>query len=396
MVLVVDDEDRENEGDLIMAAEMATPEALAFAIRHTSGLICVAITEERAEELRLPLMVSYGDDPRGTAFTVSVDLKEGTSTGVSASDRALTSRALADPSTQPHQLCRPGHIFPLRARPGGVLERAGHTESAVDLCRLAGLAPVGVLAEIMNDDGTMARRPQLRRFASEHGLAMLTVADIVRYRARHEGEVRQEAAGRIPTRHGEFTAISFRSLASGIEHVALVLGDVDQAEAPAGSDAALPVLTRVHSECQTGDVFGSLRCDCGAQLEQAMAKISAAGRGVIVYLRDHEGRGVGLTHKLRAYALQDQGLDTVDANLIQGLPADCRDYSTAASILGALGVRGVTLMTNNPQKCRGLRDLGVWVSGREPLVVTPNADNVAYLAAKQSRMGHLLSEQAVL
>lgn len=394
MVLVVDHEDRENEGDLIMAAEMATSEAMAFMIRHTTGLVCVAMTDGRAEELQLPLMVSNGDDPRRTAFTVSVDLKEGTSTGVSACDRALTIRALAEPSTHPHQLCRPGHVFPLRARPGGVLERDGHTESAVDLCRLAGLAPVGVLAEIVNDDGTMARRPQLKRFATEHGLAILTVADIVQYRARHEAAVRREAAGRIPTRHGEFTAISLRTIAGGIEHVALVLGNVDQTDAPWGSREALPLLTRVHSECLTGDVFGSLRCDCGVQLDQAMANIGAAGRGVIVYLRDDDGRRVGLIRKLRAHALQDLGLDTVELNPTQGLPADSRDYSTAAAILGALGVRAITLMTNDPNECRRLRDLGMRVSGHQPLAFPPSPDSPAHLAT-QTRTGHLFGELAV-
>ena len=392
MVLVVDDTDRENEGDLITAAEMATPDALAFMIRHTSGLICVAITDDRADALDLPPMVSRNDCPRGTAFTVSVDLKEGTTTGVSASDRAKTIRALADPGTRATQLCRPGHIFPLRARAGGVVERAGHTESAVDLCRLAGLAPVGVLAEVINDDGTMARRPELRRFARQHGISMLTVADIVAYRSQRESAIRREAAGRIPCRSGQFTAVSFRDPVSGAEHVALVLGDVDQTGVAQASSSRLPVLTRVHSECVTGDVFGSLRCDCGAQLEQAMEKISEAGRGVIVYVRDHEGRGVGLTHKLRAYALQDQGFDTVDANLAQGLPIDARDYTAAAQILQDLGVRVVTLLTNNPHKCRSLSGYGIQVNGREPLVVAPNSNNVGYLMTKRTRMGHLIDE----
>ncbi|GAB4658942.1 3,4-dihydroxy-2-butanone-4-phosphate synthase [Mycobacterium avium] len=385
MVLVVDDEDRENEGDLIMAAEMATSEAMAFMIRHTTGLVCVAMTDGRAEELQLPLMVSNGDDPRRTAFTVSVDLKEGTSTGVSASDRALTIRALADLSTHPHQLCRPGHVFPLRARPGGVLERDGHTESAVDLCRLAGLAPVGVLAEIVNDDGTMARRPQLKRFATEHGLAMLAVPDIVQYRVRHEAVVQREAAGRIPTRHGEFTAISLRTLAGGIEHVALVLGDVDQTDVPEGSGEASPILTRVQSECLTGDVFGSQQCDCSAKLEQSMTRIGAAGRGVIVYLRDQKRSGHALIHALRSGCVRGQSTDPAEADTTRLLLAESRELTAAASILATLGVRTVALMTNNPNKCGGLRDLGVQVSGREPLEIPVSSDTGPYPATKEKR-----------
>jgi 3,4-dihydroxy 2-butanone 4-phosphate synthase / GTP cyclohydrolase II len=392
LVLVVDDEDRENEGDLVMAAELATPEQMAFMIRHTSGLLCVAITAERAEELRLALMVSDGDDPRGTAFTVSVDLKVGTTTGVSGADRALTVRALADPATRPADLCRPGHVFPLIARPGGVLQRAGHTESTVDLCRLAGLEPTGVLGEITNDDGTMARRPELRRFAAEHGIAILSVADIVRYRRARGALVRREAAGRVPSDHGEFTAVSFRSLVDGVEHVALVLGDVDQRD---GADDAEPVLVRVHSECLTGDVFGSRRCDCGEQLEAAMVRIGKVGRGVVVYLRGHEGRGIGLSHKLRAYTLQDAGLDTVDANLAQGLPVDSREYGIGAQILGDLGVRRIRLMTNNPAKYRGLAGHGLRIVAREPIVVAPNPDNLHYLNTKRTRMDHALGGSVV-
>jgi 3,4-dihydroxy 2-butanone 4-phosphate synthase/GTP cyclohydrolase II len=395
MVLVVDDEDRENEADLIMAAELATPEAMAFMIRHTSGLLCVGVTDERADELRLPLMVTDGDDPRGTAFTVSVDLKAGTTTGVSGSDRALTVRALADPATRPTDLCRPGHVFPLRARPGGVLQRAGHTESAVDLCRLAGLEPAGVLAEVTDDDGTMGRRPELRRFAAEQGLATLAVADLVRYRRATETLVRREATGRVPLDHGSFTAVSFRSVTDGIEHVALVLGEVDQRGAAPGSRTAEPVLARVHSECLTGDVFGSRRCDCGEQLEAALARIGEAGRGVVVYLRGHEGRGIGLSHKLRAYTLQDAGLDTVDANLAQGLPVDSREYGFGAQILRDLGVSEIRLMTNNPAKYRGLSGHGVSVVGREPIVVVPNPDNLSYLTTKRLRMEHALGESEV-
>ncbi|OLT16171.1 bifunctional 3,4-dihydroxy-2-butanone 4-phosphate synthase/GTP cyclohydrolase II [Pseudonocardia sp. CNS-139] len=391
LVVVVDDEDRENEGDLIMAAELATPEQIAFMIRHTSGLLCVAVTEERAEELRLPLMVDDGNDPRGTAFTVSVDLKTGTTTGVSASDRARTVRAIADPGTRPADLCRPGHVFPLRARPGGVLQRAGHTESAVDLCRLAGLEPAGVLAEITNEDGTMARRGDLHAFAAEHGLVTIAVADLVRHRRAAETLVRREATGRVPSDHGEFTAVSFRSLTDGVEHVALVLGDVDQRGATGAG--AEPVLVRVHSECLTGDVFGSRRCDCGEQLDAALARIGEAGRGVVVYLRGHEGRGIGLSHKLRAYTLQDAGLDTVDANLAQGLPVDSREYGFGAQILRDLGVRRIRLMTNNPAKYRGLSGHGVTITGREPLVVRPNPDNLSYLTAKRTRMNHQLGTE---
>jgi 3,4-dihydroxy 2-butanone 4-phosphate synthase/GTP cyclohydrolase II len=396
LVLVVDDENRENEGDLIMAAEMATADSLAFMIRHTTGLICVAVTGERADELDLPLMVSRNDDPQGTAFTVSVDRKELTTTGVSAADRAATIRALADPATRADQLGRPGHIFPLRARPGGVLERGGHTESAVDLCRLAGLSPVGVLAEVVNDDGTMARRPQLTRFAIEHDLTLLSVADIRHHRALDDGAIHCEASARIPSRYGEFTAMSFRTAFDTAEHVAMVFGDVDQREAPEESRQRLPVLTRVHSECMTGDVFGSMRCDCGSQLEQAMARIGKARRGVIIYLRNHEGRGIGLSRKLHAYALQDQGLDTVDANLVQGLPADARNYEIAAWILHKLGVQTIDLMTNNPDKCRDLGELGLVISTREPLMVSPNPHNLAYLTAKRNRMGHLLGEGMVM
>ncbi|MFR9800898.1 bifunctional 3,4-dihydroxy-2-butanone-4-phosphate synthase/GTP cyclohydrolase II [Pseudonocardia sp. RS010] len=392
MVLVVDDEDRENEGDLIMAAELATPETIGFMIRHTSGLICVAIPGERAEALELTPMVEEADDPRGTAFTVSVDLKHGTSTGVSGADRAATIRALADPATRPRDLSRPGHVFPLRARPGGVLERPGHTESAVDLCRLAGLVPAGVLAEVTNDDGTMARRPDIERFAAEHDLVMLTVADIGRRRREESTLVRREAAGRVPTAHGEFTALTYRA-ADGVEHVALVHAELDDsgriAGLPDGADGPdAAVLVRVHSECLTGDVFGSRRCDCGEQLDGALRRIVAEGRGVVVYLRGHEGRGIGLSHKLRAYTLQDGGLDTVDANLVLGLPVDSRDYGVGARILRDLGVDHVRLMTNNPAKESGLAEHGVQIVRREPLVTPPNPDNISYLTTKRVRMDH--------
>lgn len=390
MVVVADDEDRENEGDLIMAAEFATPENIAFMIRYTSGLLCVGVPPERADSLNLPQMVDGGDDPRGTAFTVSVDVRHGTTTGISSEDRAATARAIADPSTVPGDLIRPGHVFPLRARPGGVLQRAGHTESAVDLCRLAGLEPAGVLAEITNDDGTMARMPDLERFASEHGLVLLSVADLVRYRRTCETLVQRGATSRVPTEFGDFQATSFRSTVDGREHLALVLGEVDQSHAEPHAD--VPVLVRVHSECLTGDVFGSRRCDCGEQLRAALANIATVGRGAVVYLRGHEGRGIGLSHKLRAYALQDTGLDTVDANLAQGLPIDSRDYGIGAQILRLLGISTVRLMSNNPAKYRGLSGHGVFIVDRMPLLVTPNHDNVQYLKTKRDRMDHLIAE----
>jgi 3,4-dihydroxy 2-butanone 4-phosphate synthase/GTP cyclohydrolase II len=370
MVLVVDDEDRENEGDLIMAAEYATPQAMAFMIRNTTGLLCVAITEARAAELRLPLMVASGDDPRGTAFTVSVDLKTHTTTGVSATDRSLTVRALADPATRPKHLSRPGHVFPLIARPGGVLQRPGHTESTVDLCRLAGLEPVGVLAEVTDDDGSMARRPALRRFAAQHRLVTLSVGDIIRYRGDRESLVERTTTGRVPSDHGEFRAICYRSVTDGTEHAALVMGDVRQRES---TDE--PVLVHVHSECLIGDVFGSCRCDCGERLASAMTAIGRAGRGVIVYLRGHEGRSIGLAHKLRACTRQDAGLDIVGTNLAQDPPVDSRGYGISAQIVADLGVFRIRLMPNNPATCHGLAVHRVDVVDREPLVVRPNPDS---------------------
>ncbi|WP_033287644.1 bifunctional 3,4-dihydroxy-2-butanone-4-phosphate synthase/GTP cyclohydrolase II [Amycolatopsis jejuensis] len=385
MIVVADDEGRENEGDLIMAAEFATPEALGFMIRHTSGVVCVAITEERADELDLPLMTNAATDPRGTAFTVSVDKRAGTTTGVSGADRAATVRALVDPATEPADLTRPGHIFPLRARRGGVLQRPGHTEAAADLCRLAGLAPAGLLSELTNDDGTMMREHDLRSFAAAHGLVMITVADLVAYRRRSESLVRRESAGRVPLAGRDWCAVAYQSTPDGLEHVAFVLGDVDQRRAD-GS----PVLVRVHSECLTGDVFGSQRCDCGEQLRASLERIAEAGRGVVVYLRGHEGRGIGLAQKLRAYALQDRGMDTVDANLALGLPVDARDYVAAAWILRDLGVREVCLLTNNPAKLSGLSGPGVEVVAQEPVPAAPTPANIAYLVAKRDRMDHTL------
>jgi 3,4-dihydroxy 2-butanone 4-phosphate synthase/GTP cyclohydrolase II len=387
MVVVVDDEDRENEGDLIMAAQFATPADLAFMVRHTTGIVCAAITEERADALRLPLMVKDGEDPRGTAFTISIDKAEGTSTGVSSADRAATLRALSDPAAVATDFHRPGHVFPLRARRGGVLQRAGHTESAVDLCRMAGLEPAGILAELIDDSGAMAHQSESRAFAEDHGLSVVSVADIVRYRRAWESIVKRESSGRIPIDGDDWTAVAY-SDDDGLEHVALVLGDVDQA-CPGGGG---PVLTRVHSECLTGDVFGSRRCDCGEQLQAAIKTISVAGSGVVVYLRGHEGRGIGIAHKLRAYGLQDRGYDTVDANLALGLPADSRDYGVGAAILRDLGVRRVRLLTNNPAKYGGLSGHGVVVESRQPIVVTPNSDNLTYLTTKRTRMNHDLLE----
>lgn len=380
MVLVVDDEDRENEGDLILAAEFATPAAVAFMVRHTSGMLCVGLQGERLDELDLPLMVEHNTDSMRTAYTITVDYRHGTGTGISAADRAATIRALVDVDARAWDFNRPGHVFPLRAVPGGVLQRPGHTEAAVDLARLAGLRPGGVLAEVVNDDGTMARRPQLEAFARQHDLVMITIADLVAYR-RHQSDVRRESEARLPTRHGMFTACVYKSIGSPHEHLALVMGDVAAAE---------DVIVRVHSECLTGDTFGSLRCDCRAQLEASLAAIGKAGRGVVLYLRGHEGRGIGLTHKLRAYALQDAGLDTVDANLELGLSVDARDYTVGAKILQDLGITSMRLLTNNPHKYRGIAEYGLRITERLPLCTAPTAENVAYLRTKQTRLGHIL------
>jgi 3,4-dihydroxy 2-butanone 4-phosphate synthase/GTP cyclohydrolase II len=381
IVVVVDDEDRENEGDLIMAAEFATAERMAFFVNHTSGVICAAIDDQRADELDLPLMVANNTEVMRTAFTVSVDLAEGTSTGISAADRALTIRALADGTKRAADFARPGHIFPLRARPGGVLKRAGHTEAAVDLASMAGLKPAGVLCEVVKPDGTMARLPDLQAFAAEHGLLVISIADLIRYRRRHEKLVERVAEATIPTKVGDFQAIVYESRIDGEQHVAFVRG------APAGGD---DVLVRVHSECLTGDIFGSLRCDCGPQLQQALADIAEAGEGVVVYLRGHEGRGIGLGHKIRAYELQQNGLDTVDANLEQGLPADSREYGIGAQILVDLGITTMRLITNNPSKYGGLDGFGLTVVDRVPSTVVPNDHNIEYLRTKRDRMGHLL------
>jgi 3,4-dihydroxy 2-butanone 4-phosphate synthase/GTP cyclohydrolase II len=382
IVVVVDDEDRENEGDLIMAAEHVTPEKIAFFVKHTSGLICAPVTNERADELNLPLMVAQNTESQRTAFTITVDYRHGTTTGISAGDRAATIRSLIDPATRPDDLARPGHIHVLRARQGGVLKRAGHTEAAVDLARMAGLYPSGVLCELVTDDGLgMARLPELESFAKRHGLLLISIADLTRYRRQREKLVRRIAEARIPTEWGEFTCYAYQSVLDHETHLAFVMGD------PQGQD---DVLVRVHSECLTGDIFGSMRCDCGNQLHAAMAKIAEAGLGVVVYLRGHEGRGIGIHNKLLAYQLQDEGLDTVDANLKLGLPADSREYGIGAQILVDLGITTMRYMTNNPAKYGGLEGFGLEMVERVPLQSVPNKENIRYLRTKAERMGHLL------
>jgi len=383
-VVVVDDEGRENEGDIIFAASKATPELMAFTIRHSSGVICVPMPARMLDRLEIPLMTPHNKDKLRTAYTISVDARDGVSTGISAADRAHTARVLADSATEPWELTRPGHVFPLRYREGGVLVRRGHTEAAVDLARMAGLTPAGVLVEVVNDDGTMKRAPELRAFADEHGLAMISIEDLVRYRRRNENLVERVAETRLPTRHGDFTAYGYRITTDASEHIALVYGDVSSR----GVDD--PVLTRVHSECLTGDVFGSSRCDCGPQLDEALERIVAEGSGVVVYLRGHEGRGIGLVAKLQAYQLQDGGRDTVDANLDLGLPADARHYGTATQVLKDLKVESVRLLTNNPDKVSNLEEYGVPVVERVPLTPHPNDHNLAYLLTKRDRMGHQL------
>jgi 3,4-dihydroxy 2-butanone 4-phosphate synthase/GTP cyclohydrolase II len=380
-VVVVDDKDRENEGDLIMAAEHASAVTIGFFVRHTSGVICMATTGARLDALELPQMVPMNTDPKGTAFTVSVDVRGRTSTGISAADRAETILALVDDETKPADLQRPGHVFPLRAADGGVLKRAGHTEAAVDLARLAGLQPAGVLCEIVNDDGTMARLPELERFAVEHDLPLISIADLISYRRKHEQLVRRVAEATIPTPYGPFLAVAYESEIDSHQHVALVRGDV------AGHDN---VLVRMHSECLTGDVFGSLRCDCGTQLHDALRQIAVAGQGVVVYIRGHEGRGIGIVHKLQAYKLQDVGRDTVEANIELGLPADARDYGTGAQILVDLGLSTLRLLTNNPAKRAGLQGYGLQIVERVPLETTPTTQNLRYLQTKRDRMGHEL------
>ena len=380
-IVVVDDEDRENEGDLVVAAEKVTPEIVAFMMSECRGLICAPMEGEELDRLQLPQMVDDNTEQMKTAFTVSVDAStaHGVSTGISASDRATTLQLLASGTAEPSDLVRPGHVFPLRAKPGGVLVRDGHTEAAVDLARLAGLRPVGAIVEIAGEDGSMLRLPELIPFARKHGLTIISIEDLIAYRRSSEPTVRREAETRLPTTHGEFTAYGYRSTVDGVEHVALVHGEIGDGE---------DIVVRVHSECLTGDIFGSARCDCGPQLDASLDRVQAEGRGVVVYLRGHEGRGIGLLSKLRAYELQEQGHDTLDANLELGLPADARDYGAGAQILRDLGVRSLRLMTNNPDKTDALVRHGLRVTGREPMPVHAGEHNLRYLRTKRDRMGH--------
>jgi 3,4-dihydroxy 2-butanone 4-phosphate synthase/GTP cyclohydrolase II len=382
-VVVVDDPDRENEGDLVIAAQFATPEAINFMATHARGLICLCLTEERADHMGLRPMTERNETPLGTAFTVSVEAREGVTTGISAADRSRTIQVAIHPDSTAHDLVHPGHVFPLRAKPGGVLERIGQTEAAVDLARLAGLTPAGVVCEIMNDDGTMARVPDLIPYCERHALRMITVADLVEYRRRHEKLVERGAAVRLPTEFGDFTAIAFREKLTSKVHVALVRGDIEGAE---------NVLVRVHSECLTGDVFHSLRCDCGEQLEHALERIASEPRGVLLYMAQ-EGRGIGLLNKLRAYELQEQGLDTVEANLELGFPADARDYGIGNQILADLGLTTIRILTNNPKKLTGIDGFGLTVAEQLPIEISPNAENRHYLTAKRDKLGHRLHHQ---
>ncbi len=379
-VIIVDDEDRENEGDLALAAEKVSSQAINFMAKHGRGLICLPIIGKRLDELGIPLMVGENTSRFSTAFAVSVDAKHGTTTGISAADRAKTIKAIIDPATKADDLARPGHVFPLRAREGGVLVRAGQTEAIVDLARLAGLYPAGVICEIMNEDGTMARLPQLEVMADKYGIKIITVADLIAHRRRHEKLVHRVAETMLPTRYGEFSAIAYRSDIDPDEHLALVMGDISTGE---------PVLVRVHSECLTGDVFGSLRCDCGEQVALAMQSIAKEGRGVLLYMRQ-EGRGIGFHNKMRAYALQDKGLDTVEANLSLGFPSDLRDYGIGAQILADLGLHQIRLLTNNPKKVIGLEGYGLKVVETLPIITTPNPYNRDYLETKKKKLGHLL------
>jgi 3,4-dihydroxy 2-butanone 4-phosphate synthase/GTP cyclohydrolase II len=381
MVIVVDDADRENEGDFIMAAEKATPEAINFMVTNGRGIVCMPVTAHRLEELRIPLMTAKNNESHGTAFAVSIDIQGRTTTGTSAFDRAATVRSIADVDLRPDEIRMPGHVFPLMAQEGGVLKRAGHTEATVDLARLAGLFPAGVLCEVLHPDGSMARLPELVKVAERHGLKIISIADLIEYRRHREHLVRRLADATIPTAHGEFRAYAYESLVDAKTHVAFVHGEVGDGER---------ILVRVHSECLTGDVFGSLRCDCGDQLDAALAHIGAEGRGVVLYIRGHEGRAIGLTHKLRAYRLQEQGLDTVEANEELGFPADPRDYGIGAQILVDLGVKTMRLLTNNPSKRAGLEGYGLSIVERVPLQTNPRAENIGYLRTKREKLGHLL------
>jgi 3,4-dihydroxy 2-butanone 4-phosphate synthase/GTP cyclohydrolase II len=382
VVVVVDDEDRENEGDLVFAAAKATTELAGFMIRYTSGVICVAMEGPELDRLGLPPMTYVNEDRKGTAYAVSVDARNGVDTGISAADRARTIKVLCDSASEPYDLTRPGHVFPLRAMPGGVLRRPGHTEASVDLARLAGLAPAGAIAEVVHDDGSMMRAPALREFANEHGLVMISIADLIAYRRRNESLVERIATADMPTESGEFNIVGFRGVLDGIDHVALVMGDIGD-----GQD----VLVRVHSECLTGDALGSLRCDCGPQLRASMRKVSQEGRGIVLYMRGHEGRGIGLLHKLRAYELQDQGADTVEANVALGFEPDSRDYGIGAQILVNLGVKSMRLLTNNPTKRAGLDGYGLTITDRVPIEIEPNDHNLAYMQTKRDSMGHELT-----
>ena len=385
MVVVCDDEDRKNEGDLTMAAQFATPEAINFMAKEGRGLICLALTPDRCDELGLDLMAAKNESPFETAFTVSVEARDGVSTGISAADRARTIQVAVDRSSSPRDLVQPGHVFPLKAKPGGVLERTGQTEASVDLARLAGLTPAGVICEVMLDDGTMARVPDLTEYCARHGLKMITVADLIAYRRRHDKLIERVVSTALPTAFGDFDVVGYRSLVDDKHHVAMVKGEVDgQAD----------VLVRVHSECLTGDVFHSLRCDCGEQLESALAMIEREGRGVLLYLAQ-EGRGIGLLNKLKAYNLQDEGFDTVDANLQLGLPVDLRDYGIGAQILADLGLSSIRILTNNPKKIRGLEGYGLSVTAQIPIVHAPNPHNERYLQAKRDRLGHTLHHQGL-
>ncbi|MBF6599879.1 MAG: bifunctional 3,4-dihydroxy-2-butanone-4-phosphate synthase/GTP cyclohydrolase II [Dehalococcoidia bacterium] len=379
-VIIIDDEDRENEGDLTIPAQFCTPEAINFMARYGRGLVCVPMTAERLEQLHIPIMVSHNDSQFGTPFTVSVEARHGVTTGISAADRARTTQVLIDPKTRPNDLVMPGHIFPLRAREGGVLVRAGQTEATVDLCKLAGVYPAGVLCEIMNDDGTMSRLPQLRRFARRHNLKIISVTQLIQYRLHKEKLVRRVAETVLPTEFGDWKCIAYKALTDPDEHVAFVFGDISGEE---------PVLVRVHSQCVTGDVFGSLRCDCGEQLHLAQQMITAAGCGVIVYMRQ-EGRGIGLHNKIKAYNLQDGGMDTVEANEALGFPADRRDYGIGMQILVDLGLHDLRLITNNPEKRAGLEGYGLRMVERVPVVAEPNPHNLRYLETKRTKMGHLI------
>ncbi|MDP4648985.1 MAG: bifunctional 3,4-dihydroxy-2-butanone-4-phosphate synthase/GTP cyclohydrolase II [Ilumatobacteraceae bacterium] len=382
MIVMVDDEDRENEGDLIMAAQFATPENIAFIVRHSSGVVVAPLSGDRCDDLRLPLMVEHNTESHRTAFTISVDLIEGTTTGISAADRAATLRALADPEENFSSFARPGHIFPLRAREGGVLKRAGHTEAAVDLARMAGLEPAGIICEIINDDGSMSRLPELIEFSRKHNLLLSSIAELIKYRRRHEKLVTRMGQAQVPTDWGNFTCTAFKSDVDGTEHLAFSLGTVNDGQ---------PVLVRVHSECLTGDVFSSRRCDCGPQLHSAMSLIAEEGRGIVVYLRGHEGRGIGIGHKIRAYSLQDGGFDTVDANTELGLPVDSREYGIGAQILADLGANQLRLMTNNPAKYGGIEGYGLEIIERVAINPVTTKENLKYLQTKRDRMGHLFS-----